>query len=84
MLEGIVATAKITKCEITPACGNLKFDGFDFSCDQYQSIAELVKTKAVVELTITPMAEPQATFSDEALAGEAEPDPQEQEVSEEA
>ena len=50
----IVSTAKIKECKIQPQCGDIRFDGFDLSAAQYKEIADLVKARSTVELTIEP------------------------------
>jgi hypothetical protein len=49
----IAALAIIKDCKITPECAKMSFEGFQFTPDQYKAIAELVKEKIPVMVTIT-------------------------------
>ena len=42
----------IKDVKITPECGKLNFNGFDFTPSQYRQLAELVKNKEEVTITI--------------------------------
>ena len=51
----IASMAVIKKAEIKPECGNLSFDGFDFTAEQYEQVADWVKGKERLLVTIEPM-----------------------------
>ena len=53
----IVTTAKIKKCTVTPECGDMSFDGFDFTSEQYKKISQWVKSKDLLEITLSPFQE---------------------------
>jgi hypothetical protein len=49
----IATLARIKDCKITPECAEMKFEGFNFTPDQYREIAEIIKEKIAVMVTIT-------------------------------
>lgn len=49
----ISSEAVIKSCKIKPECADLNFDGLSFSARQYEQIADLIKQKDQVLITIT-------------------------------
>jgi len=54
MTNVIKSVAKIKDIKIKPECGDIKFDGFDFTQDQYRRLAGYVKDKTRLTISIEP------------------------------
>ena len=52
--EKIASVAVIKKCIIKADCGDMQFDGFDYTSEQYEQIAEWVKAKEPLLVTMEP------------------------------
>ena len=51
----ISSIATIKEAKIKPACGELSYNGFDFTPNQYQQIADWVKDKVPLMVTMQPL-----------------------------
>jgi len=51
----ISSIATIKEAKIKPACGELSYNGFDFTPEQYQQIADWVKDKEPLMVTMQPL-----------------------------
>jgi len=51
----IASLAIIKEAKIKPACGELSYSGFDFTAEQWQQIADWVKDKEQLIITMQPI-----------------------------
>ena len=54
-LPKISSLAVIKEAKIKPSCGDLSYSGFDFTAEQYQQIADWVKDKEQLMVTMQPI-----------------------------